>query len=785
MVKLIKSNLHKDRTIVIVFMLIITLAALLMHTSLLITQYDDTYDEKAKAQNIPDALTMVYTREDISGVLGSAKNLSEYSVSEIIATGETKFRINESSSEKTYSGILMFRKSDMSISGNYNFIERDESVPGKKIYMNLGLAKSNGICTGDVIHLTGKGFEELSYTVAGIYEDLLNGVSMSYNSVIFEDESYAELKPIAEKQFTTGAYDPILKLVYMRFNDGVESKDGLKEVRELLNANNIGSYGYTRELSRESYVGIISLLVPFLATFSLLMIIISVIMIIFAISNNINRDIKNIGALEAVGHTAGQIRRALVAEYLIVGGISSALGTGLSYILFPIIEKNLLRGLTGIVCEPGFIPSMSFGVFFGVIAVCIAAAFLTSAKIKKLHPSTALRFGLASNSFKRNHFPLADTKGSLNLLLAAKSAFQSMGQSISIFVVITMVSFLTFFSVMLFYNTKIETKSFAHLLQGDVADAYIEIDDPDEARRQEIMRQIKTIDGVKDVYSLNMETTTVGGDDVDTIYSAEPECIYCGVYEGVMCKEANEAVIGGVLAKKLGVGVGGEIRIRNGSNEASYIVTGLQQAVFSLGERVYITDAGMERIGAKHSHPSLRIRMNDPDGAKVDALLEKIRTMLGDECTYTENSYSYQRSSDNLPIFASGMIIAVFVMLNLIMIFLIIRLLLKTIFIKREKEFGIKKAVGFTSVQIRLQLSLSLLIPAVLASVLGSLMGYFLVNPLFNVVFESYGIKNSDLTVKPMMILFTIGSVLALVYALSFLMSHGIKKIAAYRLISE
>ena len=47
MVKLIKSNLHKDRTIVIVFMLIITLAALLMHTSLLITQYDDTYDEKA------------------------------------------------------------------------------------------------------------------------------------------------------------------------------------------------------------------------------------------------------------------------------------------------------------------------------------------------------------------------------------------------------------------------------------------------------------------------------------------------------------------------------------------------------------------------------------------------------------------------------------------------------------------------------------------------------------------------------------------------------------------
>jgi len=785
MVKLIKSNLRKDRAIVIVFMLIISLAALLLHTSLLITKYDEIYDTKVKEQNVPDLLTMVYSRDDVSGLIGSVSGIREYIITDMISTGEMEFTVNGSSAKMSNTGILMFLRDEKDSTCNYNYIERDDNVSGRKIYMNLGLAKSNGICTGDVIHLTTEGFEGLTYTVAGIYEDLFNGVSMSYNSVMFDADGYTEIQAAAERFYKIKDTDPIRKMIFIRTNEGVSAKDILKEVRILLSDKGYSSYGYTRDLARESYVGIITLLVPFLATFSLLMMIISIIMIIFAINNNINRDIKNIGALEAVGHTAGQIRRGLIGEYLLIGGISSAFGVGLSYILFPMIEKSMLRGLTGIVCRPGFVPAMSFGVFFGVIAVCVLAAFLTSAKIKKLHPSTALRFGLASNSFKRNHFPLADTKGSLNLLLAAKSAVQNMSQSISILVVITMVSFLTFFSAVLYYNTKIDTQRFQELLQGDVADAIIDINSKDEARRQEILRQIETIDGVKDAYSLNFCITTAGGEDVDTIYSAEPECIYCGVYEGTMCKEDNEVVIGGILAEKLGVGVGGEIRIKNGSKEEAYLVTGLQQAVYSLGERVYITDAGLKRLGIEPEHSTIRIRMNDPDGAKVDAMLAQVKSILGDECTYSENSYTYLRSEDNLPIFASGMIIAVFVLLNLIMIFLIIRLLLKTVFIKREKEFGIKKAVGFTSVQLRVQLSLSLLMPAVLASLIGSLMGFFLVNSLFDVVFESYGIKNSNLIIKPMMILFTIAAVLVLVYALSFIMSRGIKKIAAYRLITE
>ncbi|WP_080770573.1 ABC transporter permease [Ruminococcus flavefaciens] len=45
-----------------------------------------------------------------------------------------------------------------------------------------------------------------------------------------------------------------------------------------------------------------------------------------------------------------------------------------------------------------------------------------------------------------------------------------------------------------------------------------------------------------------------------------------------------------------------------------------------------------------------------------------------------------------------------------------------------------KKAVGFTSTQLRCQLSLSLMPTTIIAAVSGSVLGYLLLNPLFTLI---------------------------------------------------
>ena len=99
--------------------------------------------------------------------------------------------------------------------------------------------------------------------------------------------------------------------------------------------------------------------------------------------------------------------------------------------------------------------------------------------------------------------------------------------------------------------------------------------------------------------------------------------------------------------------------------------------------------------------------------------------------------------------------------------------------------FGIKKAVGFTSRQLRIQLALSLIPISIIGSVLGGIAACLTTNKLFDLIFSSYGIKNSDLLINPGVIPVTILLVTLLVFVISFIMSGRMKKISAYQLISE
>jgi ABC-type antimicrobial peptide transport system permease subunit len=123
--------------------------------------------------------------------------------------------------------------------------------------------------------------------------------------------------------------------------------------------------------------------------------------------------------------------------------------------------------------------------------------------------------------------------------------------------------------------------------------------------------------------------------------------------------------------------------------------------------------------------------------------------------------------------------------LNVAIILLVVKILLKTLFIKKEKEFGIKKAVGFTSRQLKLQLSLSLLPVTLIASVLGALLGFVLVNPLMTAILSGFGMHKIDFIVFPVLILLTIVLIGVLVFAMTYVMSGSIKKVSAYELISE
>ena len=779
MVKLIRSGFHKDRAILTVFLLIIVISTFLLHSGMFASMYPRLYDEYARSEGLADYMFMTNAGdEDIERVLSDNKDIDSYTVQDMVYLKSLKLTTSKCSKEKKDTYWVLQRFGDNIGYDRLDFEKRDDSVSGRRIYINAYTAISNDLCIGDNIYLDTE-FGKYEYTVAGIYQHLLMGNSYSYVSALLDEESFAELNEAQKKTVSTA-----MRVGYINAGKFEDIDKPMQQAISSLKQNGeVFAEGFSVRLCKDSYTVIVKVLAGFMAVFALIIMIICIIMIVFTINNNISRDIINIGALRAVGHTVGQIRAALTAEYVILGIIGSISGIILSYAVFPAAEQMFIREICGIIWKNRFYPAVTFGVLAGVAFVMVTVAFFSTRKIKKLHPATALRFGLKSNSFKKNHLLLSETKGELNILLALKSSMQNPGQNITVFFIIMAVAFVAVFSGLLFYNTKVDITNFQRMIQGDAPDAYIYLEDSSYDSAYRAIEKIKNIDGISQVYGLDSTTASVGGGDVDLLYVTEPDYVYCGIYDGEIMRKDNEVVVGGTVAERLGVGVGDEIEVKYGDESKRYLVTGLQQAV--LANRLYMTDKGAQEIGVNTTYHYLRARVTDATAEKVDKILSSIKEMDGCGISETRNYYRHVRSNENTPVYAVGFIVLIMIFLSVATVLFVIRLLLKTVFIKKEREFGIKKAVGFTSTQLRYQLSMSLMPTTIIASVLGAVLGYFLLNPMFTLILGGYGIRDANLLLQPLVILITAVAVTIMVFVFCFLMSGKMKKLTAYKLIEE
>ena len=784
MVKLIRSGLRKDRAILLIFLLIIILSTLLMHTGLMASDYKKLYEQQVGETGVTDYI--VYTFGSGSKAeewFGSADHVQSCQRSDVVFLRSLEISSDKFAKDKTVTNWMFEKSDERNGYDELRFVERDDSVSGRKIYLNLYTAYSSGLCTGDRI-TADMGFGKYEFTVAGVYQHLFMGSSYTYSSVMTEPDVFDEIQQARGASARSGDDISWDNMFTVRVKEGCDTVKCLKETKDALTSEYATVCdGYTTDHdAKPVYTAVVNILAGFMGAFAVVIMAICLIIIVFTINNNISRDVTNIGALKAVGHTVGQIRAALTAEYLLLGVIGSVVGIALSYALYPGLEYLCIRQITGIIWENRFFPEKSFGVLAGVLAVIVVTAFLSTIKIRSLHPATALRFGLQSNSFKKNHLPLEETKGGLNFLLAVKSALQNKAQNVIIFCIVLSVAFVTMFSGVLYYNTQVDISSFQRMIQGDVADGYLYLNDGSSEAVGEAIDEVKAVPGITDVYAMTVTFAYIGDTETDVIYVTDPSSLNFGLYDGVMYREENEAVLGISLADEIGAGVGDEVEVSYGDKSMRFLITGLQQS--ALNNRIYIRESAAKKLGIPVKYYYIRARVENADNETVDEALRKAADICGN-IKDIENNYRYQHSNENTPVYAVGLAVVILAVLNIATVMLVIRLLLKTVFVKREKEFGIKKAVGFTSTQLRYQLSLSLLPTTLIASAAGAVMGYFGINPLFALVLGGYGIKNSDLMIKAPLIILPIAAVTILVFLFSFIMSGRMKKLSAYKLIQE
>lgn len=518
-------------------------------------------------------------------------------------------------------------------------------------------------------------------------------------------------------------------------------------------------------------------------SFALIIVLISMVVIRFRIINMIEEDMKNVGVQKALGYTSGQIVISFVLQFAVIGGIGAVLGVLASYGVLPLINE-LFSAQTGIVWHQGFHAAISIIVIVLILIITGSIAFFASGRINHLHPILAIRGGIATHSFRKNVIALDQSKGTLNLLLAAKNALQNTKKNVMIGIIISFLTFVALFAWTMYYNIALDKDSFLNIIGAEMADFVAVV--PENEKAGSFQNKIQDMDNVRKTFYYDTLSTRVNGTDCMATVLEDFQVIENNtIYKGRYPKHDNEAAMGALLSEVLGKEIGDTIIVESGNEKKEYLVTGLTQGSFYLGMDIMVTKTGIEEILPAFKQSNLYVYLNQSDDRALAVFQDHINKMYGeDEISLTKNKEvifsTINIYSKMTTIIAIGILCTTVLVITLVL-YLIIRMM-----ITRQKQYyGIQKSIGFTTGQIIRQIIFSLMPPIAAGAVAGGIISMLTMNRVISVLFKSLGVMNANFIIQPLGVAGIIVGIIVVSYVLGYLIAGRIRKITPYNLITE
>jgi len=776
--KLIKANFRKDMSHMISFLLIVILSSFLMQLGMfLVLGYNSQFEQKVEELNSADLMVFSasYDEEARRAVIDYISSLPEVDYYELVPTislyTEVVDENAETDSKNGYENVS--GTYDYAPYGEWGEIDRPQFVDvydqtvDEPIYMsrlyNQVLFKGK-YQAGDEIILKINDRERL-FTVAGFYESI-----SLYNIFYIDPTTLAELNSenvLPIDQIT-------IKLV-----DGVDITEEYNKLTNEFSTRNIGSAVVSIDEFKLQYTQMINIISVFLCAFAIIITLVVLIVIYFRITNSIEQNIVNIGALKALGYTTHQIRTAHIMEFVITAGIGFLVSTGIIYAIISPLEVAL-RQVAYMSWDHPFDPVAFAATGIIIIGSAFFVALKSTKSIKSLDPVQALRFGLKSHSFRRNVAPLDTAAGPLVWLMAIKSSFSSRKQNVLVTVVMFSIGLSLAIAVFVGYNIGYKPMNLLRLLTDNGSDIYCSFSDENP------LPEVADLPYVEKAWWSASYSASYDGINLNVDVTEDWNYIpYANLLEGRYPKFDDEIAVGKKLADSKGIMIGDMIMIENGNRNFEYTVTGFAQGSENYGLFILMNEDAAPHLGYEIYKNGINITVENSDPVKTKKVVESIEDTFGGRLRYYMDYCTALEDGSDPTVILARVICIILVIVSLAVIWLTMMLLIKTIIIKSQKELGIKKALGFTSEQLRTELSLSMMPAITLGIGTGAVVGILNSNSFLTVLLSAYGVSESNMEASPWMMITVIVFGLIVSYFMVYALSRRIKKISAYSLITE
>lgn len=132
-----------------------------------------------------------------------------------------------------------------------------------------------------------------------------------------------------------------------------------------------------------------------------------------------------------------------------------------------------------------------------------------------------------------------------------------------------------------------------------------------------------------------------------------------------------------------------------------------------------------------------------------------------------------------------NLLCGVFVLLTVVIVILIIILLVRAKLTREWKQYGVYKALGFTTGELILQIQMSSLPIFFAGSVSGAVLSVYLLNPLVQVCLGMAGIVQSSLEIQVRWLILSVALIMAVAGAVSFLSASRVRKAEPVKMLTE
>ena len=114
---------------------------------------------------------------------------------------------------------------------------------------------------------------------------------------------------------------------------------------------------------------------------------------------------------------------------------------------------------------------------------------------------------------------------------------------------------------------------------------------------------------------------------------------------------------------------------------------------------------------------------------------------------------------------------------------LILYLLIKSLVYHKRRDYGIYKAVGYTSGSLMLQTALSFMPSVIASAVVFPIASYYLANPYMSTFMHMFGLVKCNFTIPVSGVVIIAVSFVIVSFFLALLQTRRIKKIEAYNML--